>query len=369
MKYIILIILVAHGLIHLMGFVKELDIAPVKGLSGDTLIALSGSTKKVAGMAWLLTTILICTFSLLWWIDKPNLWYLGAIALVLSQLLIILYWKDAKFGSIGNVILLLLTIYAYGQHRFQHMVQQEIKPILSSTAPSTIVTTASLQHLPQPVRDWLQASGTVGKPQAYNARLKQQGSIRLSEEQGWTPVTANQYFNIATPTFVWVVDAQMKGIHVVGRDKYENGKGAMLIKPLGIFTAVDATGEKTDQGSMLRYLSELCWIPSSALQDYLVWQQVDSNSATVSMTYKGKTVSALYTFDEQHRVKSISAKRYMDPKDDHLTDWYIPITHWASFDGITIPAKGDVIWQLPNKDFNYYQWNITDINYNIDQPY
>lgn len=34
-------------------------------------------------------------------------------AMVLSQILIILYWKDAKFGTIANVIILATMIVEY----------------------------------------------------------------------------------------------------------------------------------------------------------------------------------------------------------------------------------------------------------------
>lgn len=369
MKHIILAILVIHGLIHLMGFTKELGLAPVKELSGDTLITLTHNSRKAAGIAWLLSTILIVAFTVLWWLGKPGVWYIGAVGLVLSQLLIILYWKDAKFGSIANLILLLVTIYAYGQWQFSRMVQQEIQPIVTQQTPLPVITKEAIQHLPMPVQNWLTASGVVGKQQAYNARLKQQGQIRLSEEQAWADVKAEQYFDVINPGFVWTVNTRMKGMPIAGRDKYENGKGEMLIKPLTLFKAVDAKGAKTDQGSMMRYLSEICWIPTCALQDYLVWQEADSNSATVTMTYKGMSVTALYIFDEQHRLKGIKAKRYMGDNDEHLTDWYIPITHWGTFEGVTVPVKGDVLWQLPTGDFNYYRWEITDVNYNISKPY
>ena len=48
---------------------------------------------------------------------------------------------------------------------------------------------------------------------------------------------------------------------VVGRDKYVNGRGEMLIKILGLLPVVDARGPEMDQGTMLRYLAEMTWFP------------------------------------------------------------------------------------------------------------
>lgn len=369
MKYIPLLLLLIHGLIHLLGFVKEFRLASVEQLSGDTLFTFSVQARKVLGVLWLCASVLVVVSTIFWWRGINAWWMIGLAALLLSQLLIVLYWQDAKFGAIANAILLIAIVLGIANWQFHSMVRKEVRIVMTSDTIADIVTEEDIVHLPTPVQRWLLASGVIGSEMTQNTRLKQKGLIRSSEEQDWMEVTATQYFNTEQPSFVWVVDAHMNSfISAAGRDKYIDGKGSMLIKPLALFAVVDADGPKIDQGAMLRYLSEICWMPSAALRDYLVWQQVDSNSATVTMTHKGSAVSALFTFDEQYRLKSINAQRYKGEQDDHLTDWYIPISKWGVFEGITVPVKGDVLWKMPDENFNYYQWEITDIEYNIEQP-
>lgn len=36
-------------------------------------------------------------------------------------------------------------------------------------------------------------------------------------------------------------------------------------------------------------------------------------------------------------------------------------------DGIVIPVKGTVNWQLPEGAFDYYHYTITGLEYNIDE--
>ena len=66
----------------------------------------------------------------------------------------------------------------------------------------------------------------------------------------------------------------------------------------------------------------------------------------------------------------MSALRYMGGGDKGtLQKLYIPVRAWRTIHGVTIPVQGEVIWQLPTGDFTYYQWEITDIDYNVPMLY
>ncbi|MFH1159617.1 MAG: hypothetical protein V1733_01545 [bacterium] len=68
---------------------------------------------SVAGGFWLLTAILFLLAAALYLL-KPGFWWIpGAMAVMLSQILIILSWKDARFGTIANVIILLPEFLRY----------------------------------------------------------------------------------------------------------------------------------------------------------------------------------------------------------------------------------------------------------------
>lgn len=98
MKTILLCaLLVIHGLIHLMGFVKAFQLAEIKELQ----LPIS----KPFGAAWLLTSILFvaaavgCALEISYWL----LMLLAAV--LLSQFLVFKYWNDAKYGTLINVLL------------------------------------------------------------------------------------------------------------------------------------------------------------------------------------------------------------------------------------------------------------------------
>jgi len=41
-------------------------------------------------------------------------WFIGIIAVVASQILVVLFWKDANFGTIPNLIVLLVFLVSFG---------------------------------------------------------------------------------------------------------------------------------------------------------------------------------------------------------------------------------------------------------------
>lgn len=104
-KYVILFIMIIHGLIHLLGFVKAFDIAPVEQLTV--------SISKPVGIVWLLTTFLFLTTASLFAL-KNDYWMLaGTASVIISQVLIISSWGDAKFGTIANLILIVSIIRTF----------------------------------------------------------------------------------------------------------------------------------------------------------------------------------------------------------------------------------------------------------------
>ncbi|MBW7913627.1 MAG: hypothetical protein H3C54_08025, partial [Taibaiella sp.] len=215
---------------------------------------------------------------------------------------------------------------------------------------------------------WLRSSGVAGKPLPYNLRLKQTGKMRTAPSQAWMKVEAEQYFNIEEPAFVWQVHTRMKGMPVNGRDKYVDGKGSMLITASGLIRIVDAGGMEINQGSMLRYIGELCWFPAAVLSKYISWEEIDEHHAKMTMEYEGLKAEGVCTIDDKGRLTRFEAKRYMGSgKDAVLNDWYAECLEWEEMDGVVVPVKGTVNWKLKEGPFDYYHYIITELEYNIDE--
>jgi hypothetical protein len=354
-------LILIHGLIHLMGFVKAFGLAP--------LDMLTLSISKRSGRLWLLAAFLFILTAVIVLLNWNWWWIVSVPAILLSQILIIRYWQDAKFGTLANLIILLVTTVGFGSWNFNTMVKHELKSFLAFIpVKKTISTEDILSGQPAIVQKWLQRSGITGREIIHDVYLQQQGEMRNTPQGKWMPLKAEQWFRTAEPGFIWKAGVNIvPGIYITARDKYEHGRGYMLIKLLSLFTIADAAGKEINQGAMLRYLSETFWFPSAALFKFLQWQQIDSLTARVTMTYGGLSDSALVKFDAQGDMVSFEARRFYDrPDGPTLEDWFIQVEPdgYREFAGIRIPAKAAVTWKLKEGDFDWLKLEITDVRYN-----
>jgi hypothetical protein len=354
-------VVLLHGIIHLMGFMKAFRLADLSQLQHDI--------SRPMGVMWLLTAVLLIMSSGAILLKREWWWVLAAPALVFSQILIVLSWSDAKFGTIANIIVLIPSVIGYGFWNFNRMVDRELESLLAVPASEKRVLTGEMiSGVPPAVRKWLERSNVVGKEIARTVQLRQTGQMRSEPGGRWMAVDANQWFITGKPGFLWKADvAAAPGISMVGRDKYVDGKGFLLIKALGWFAVADAKGPDVDQGTMLRYLAEICWFPAAALDDCIRWREIDSLSAEATMSYAGVTASGIFRFDGSGDLKGFEARRYYHRETGStLEDWVVQIEPegYTEFEGVRVPARSAVTWRLKDGDFTWFKLQITDIRYN-----
>jgi len=254
--------------------------------------------------------------------------------------------------------------------RFQRRIDDESRALLSRAHSwsARVVEPRDLDGLPAPVRRWLEVSGAVGRARAATVRLQQRGEMRTGPDKPWMPAVAEQYFSVDPPGFVWRVNVRMMHVlPIAGRDRYADGHGSMLIKLGSLITVADGRGPEIDQGAMLRWLGEIVWFPSAALSDAISWEPIDARNARATMRHRGVTASAVFTFDDRGRFASLTADRYMSGEGGPtLEKWVIPATGWRTVRGIEMPVRGNAVWKLAGGDFDYYRWEIVDVE--INQP-
>ena len=140
-KIIFASVLIIHALIHLMGFLKAFQIAEINQLTQ--------TIHKPIGLLWLISALLFITAAVIFLIKNDWWWMIAVPALVLSQLLIIIYWQDAKYGTIANVIILVGIIIGYGAWDFNTMTKNELETFVTPTASGEkVVTKEMLSDLP-----------------------------------------------------------------------------------------------------------------------------------------------------------------------------------------------------------------------------
>ncbi len=255
----------------------------------------------------------------------------------------------------------------FGHRAFSRLVRKDVQALFAQASASGagVVTGEMLAGLPVPVRRYLTYTGIVGTLFVRTVYLRQEGKMRPGPGQPWMPLDAGEYYSVQPPGFVW--DGRMHlGPLPIGRarDMYLHGRGNMLVKVASLFTVVDAMGEEMDQGSMMRYLSEMIFFPSAFLGDNLSFEAVDERSARVTLTDHGRTATGTMYFDGAGGLTDFVAKRYrMVDGSSQLETWSTPVTAYGEFEGLRLPVRGKAVWKLADGDLDYIDVTITQLQY------
>jgi len=372
-KIIIAVVIFLHGLIHLMGFAKNLNLAEVGELSGKTIVPLSETAVKVAGFIWLTACLFFAASAFGLLLGKQWWWGIGICGMILSQMLIILYWKDAWAGTIANVIILIAVILSAAYSNSQRMLSADIERFLSRADHSRamVVTGEMLDELPLPVKNYLEKTGVIGKTIPATVRLIQSGRLRETKEKPWMEFRAEEYFTIDPPGFLWIGTVSKLSLPMMQvRDSYRDGKGGMQFRIGSIFKAGNLTGPEMDDATLMRYLNEMMWFPAAFLSDHIAFESIDSASAKISITCEDKTASAELIFDDEGQLVNFIAGRHRKIDDRfEIESWSTPIDTYSVKENLHLPLGGAGVWLLDEGDLEYIQLQIEEIEYNVRRRY
>ena len=160
MRVVLSAVLTVHGLIHFMGFAKAFGLAELPQLTQPIA--------RPLGLLWLLAGLLTVGAA---WLPLRHYWVVGILAALLSQAVVLSSWSDAKFGTLPNVIAVLVGLYsfvAFGPFSLRAAFASDAAAVLQNATSSGVLTDADLARLPAPAQHQrLPVAAHVGhQPQA-----------------------------------------------------------------------------------------------------------------------------------------------------------------------------------------------------------
>lgn len=357
MKHLITVILLVHGAVHLMGYLKGFGLARLSALNLDI--------SRTAALIWLLAALCFLSAVVMNLMKQPSWATVTLIAIVLSQALIISSWQDAKAGTLLNLILLFIAGISFAHTRFERESDTIIKDLLTNSVPAISETEA-----PPLIRKWLSRSGAEGK-KINTVRLRQKGRMRTSPESKWMDFEAEQYVNLSRPGFVWTTEVKiLPGLFLSGRDRLEGNKGSMKILLLALYPVVnEADNPKINSGTLIRFISECCWYPQIATDPHLKWTIIDDRSAAIEYTIEGITVKGSCSFTPEGDYHSFRAKRFYGGGEEATEEeWVIAVKEWKKFQGVSVPSVCEVSWDLAKGRFHWLTLEVIELEYNPEIP-
>lgn len=365
MKYLLLVIIAVHGLIHLMGFAKAFGLASFEQLR----VPIS----QPLGLLWLAAALLFLLSAVLL-LAAPDWWWAPALGgVVISQLLIIAAWSDAKFGTLANLIVLVPALIAALGHApwgYRTQYARDVAAGLATTsAQTTPVTEADLTHLPPIVQQYLRFTGAVGQPRVVNYRLHFQGALRNGPDSAWMPIEADQQSFVAPAERLFLVDARMFGVPMTAYHRYIGPNATFEVNLASLVKVVDARGPEMDRSETVTLFNDMVLLaPATLIDPAITWEELDPLTVRATFTNAGHTITAVLSFDQSGALTNFISddrSRTLDGKTYERVRWSTPVSGWRTIHGHRFP-DAEARWQLPTGEFAYGRFTVVDAAYNVE---
>ncbi len=363
LKTIFIIIIILHGLIHLLGFVKAYGYADVSALTREI--------SKPMGIIWLMAAVLFIITAILFAFKNDTWLYFGIASVIVSQAMIWMYWQDAKFGTIANVLMLIVVFFGFFHQNFKSKYKEEVTAALAQTAniPSDILTEEDIKHLPPLIQKYIHYTHSVGKPKIHNFKVTMSGKIRSYEAQDWMPLTSEQYNFIPATTRMFFLDATKKLLPVSGLHSFKGGAASMDIRLLSMFKMLYMEGKEMDISETVTFFNDLCCMaPGALIDERIKWKISEGNKVSATFTSNGITIAAWLHFNQKGELINFESEdRYavnIDGKNTQLS-WRTPLQDYKEIGGYRLASYAETITTYDNGDFTYATFNIEDVKTNV----
>jgi hypothetical protein len=364
MTTVFAIILVLHGLIHLLGFAKAFALADLQQLTQPIAPTL--------GAFWLLAALLFLAAAVALFAWPRGWWAIAAPAVVVSMTVIMSSWADAKFGAPINLIALIGVIFGFlaqGPASLRAAYERDVDRATAHAAPADPVIDADLEHLPAPVQRYLRWAGVVGQPRVRSFRVRMHGRIRNSPAARWIPFVAEQYNFAEAPARLFYLSGSMFAIPVQGYHRYVGSSATMKVKAAAVVPVVDASGPEMDQGETVTMFNDMCVMaPSTLIDPAIEWEVVDHHTARARFTNAGHTIRAeLSVGDAGELTNFVSDDRYQTSPDGRTMKqvrWSTPLSGYRWFGPVRLAVAGEARWHEASGEYAYIELVFDDIQYN-----
>lgn len=362
MRILLIIIIFIHGVLHVPGFVKAFGMAELPQLP-HPISRVHGVLWAVAGLLFITTAVLFLNYNKWWWL-------VSVVALILSQYLIISDWEDAGLGTALNIVILLITIIGYAVWNFSNVYHSEVQQLRKESRKEHIqvLVRSDLNHLPEPVRNYVYNSGAVGQLRVRNFRIELAGAIR-KKDGAWMPFTSVQHNFMSSTSRLFFMNAAMKRLPVAGYHRLRNGIASMDIRLLSLFRVQYAEGEMMNKADTVTFFNDMCCMaPATLIDPRITWFDAGDGRVNATFTNNHTSVSANLFFNEKFELINFVSSDRPAIGDDGMfrqLPWSTPLSKYDDRLGYHLPRYAETNYLYPEGSFTYGRFEVIHVTYNV----
>jgi hypothetical protein len=356
--YVAIVIVVLHGLIHLLGFVAywplgEIAELPYKTTLLDGRFHLGQTGMRLFSVFWLLAAVGLVGSAISLVADRS--WWLPLMlaAVLVSLVITVLDSSNAFRGALLSLVMLVPLLLVWGLR----LQPQPFAAIPQSRQPLTAV--ALSPDLPAPVARYYQAMMGNEVPVVETAVITGRGTLRF---MGITFPARLRFTHEAGQGYRHYIEATLFGYPVLKvNERYLDGIGKMEL-PVGVIE----NEPKVNMAANLGLWGESIWLPSIYITDSRVrWEAINETSALLFVPYETVEESfTVYFNPETGLIKRMEAMRYKDATSEEKTLWQLDIQDWDTYQGNLLPSRATVTWADEGSPWLIIK--VEDIVFNVD---
>lgn len=214
--------------------------------------------------------------------------------------------------------------------------------------------------LPALVRRYVERVLPAGPGAGRVVHIEQVGEMVLKPGTRARRFTAREDLAIDRVSFVWRAKFPMVGpISLRVIDSYQEESGLLEVR-LGRLPLQRKRGPELSRGEAFRYLAELAWAPQAIVANpALEWVEVDERTAEVATRVGTDRIGVRFIFNEDGEISQTVAERPRIEAENAITRWVGEYRDYRDLEGIVVPTRGEVRWELPSGPFTYWRAAIT----------
>ncbi len=365
MKSLFALLLLVHGLIHLLGAAKGFGVA--------SLPQLTQPIAPSVGAVWFAVAVLFTGSALALFLWPRWWWVLALGAVVLSMAVVIPSWTDAKVGAMANGLVAVGIAFGFlsqGPFSLRAEYDRDVKDYVVSAPSGDFVRRADFAHLPQPVQRYLEMVGVVAQTRVANFVVRMHGRIREGRQDRWMPFAAEQHNIISPAARLFYLDATMFGIPVQGYHRYVRSSATMRVKAAALVPVATAEGEDMTRAETVTLFNDMCILaPATLIDARIEWELVDAQTVSARFTNAGHSIRALLTFNDQDElVNFVSDDRLQTSSDGTPAKplrWSTPVGSYRRYGAVRLASAGEGRWHDEQGAYAYIELTIDAVDYNV----
>jgi len=356
-----LVVLGLHGALHGLGVVQGFGWANIRGMRHRI--------GRRAGMIWLLAGVLFLLAAVLYGTGWRGWWGVAAGAVVLSQGVIFAAWKDARAGTILNLLIALVVVLSAGVFFFERGYQRDRASLVEATRAqaelTSRVTEADLAPLPLLVQRYLRYAGVVGRPVVRAMTVRLHGEMRERTGRRF-PFVARQESRFDEPARLFWMEGRLFGVTVPGYHRYVAGRASMEIRLFGLLPVVSHAGGVLDRTETVTHFNDMCLMaPATLLDRRITWTVLDERRVEARFDTGRHQIGAILTFAPDGRLVNFESNDRTAVDLMRTLPFSTPLGEYRAFGPYRLAGRGEAVWVYPDGPFSYATIEIDEIDYTL----